>query len=94
MRKFPSRESRQFFSGNLPTNRQLCYRSVPDLDAKLPYFLPFVPKGVTKAQRQIQLTREKRDGTTHGKQDLAESSYIRKYLCDNFSLNLKSNGKF
>ena len=86
-RKFPSRESRQFFAGNLPTNRQLqyyVYYYVEPDDAKLPYFLPFVPKGVTKAQRQIQLTREKRDETTHGNMGF-ESNYIQKVVTNKLS---------
>ena len=58
--------SRVICQQNSSTDCMLLPVPVPD-DAKLPYFLPFVPKGVTKAQRQIQLTREKRDETAHGK---------------------------
>ena len=63
--------SRVICQQNSSTDCMLLPVPVPD-DAKLPYFLPFVPKGVTKAQRQIQLTREKRDETAHGKHRISQ----------------------
>ena len=63
--------SRVICQQNSSTDCMLLPVPVPD-DAKLPYFLPFVPKGVTKAQRQIQLTREKRDETAHGKPRISQ----------------------